>query len=252
MIESRQTVPFLTDRQHIAPTAEHGGKIPFAEEPVVMAAMHHPVARPPFAGMMLEPRRKTGQQEIAARLEQRQDAVEVPPGVGARHMVEAAVINEHIEHRRTERQREQVRRHKPGPVAGSGMLRGQRSRPFDRQRFSVDADDPEAPFGGVKGMAALAAPEVKHPPAGQTRDEPAERRRNARFGTLNRPAVLAALIRLTKIPSLPSVHVHRPQSTRLTTIRSSRQADRTGVPADGRQGKMVHTTRSRMPSPGAG
>jgi len=170
--------------------------------------MHHPVARPPFAGMMSEFRRKAGEQKMAAGLEQRQHAVEVAPGVAARHMVKAAVIDDHIEGRRLKRQREQVRHLKRHPAAGAGVLGRQRPGPLNRQRLVIDADHPEAPLGGVESVPSLAAPEVEHQSAGQPRPEPSERGRNARLGPFNRPAVFAALIGCAKIAGLSGIEVH--------------------------------------------
>jgi len=210
MKKTRQSVAFLLNLQHIAPAAEDAGKLPFAEKPVVMTAMHHPVTPPALAGMMLELRRKTGEQKITARLEQWQDAVEVASGVGAGHMVEAPVIDDHVERGRAERQCEKIRHLERHPGAGAGMLDGQRPGPADRERLGIDADHAKPPFGGVKRVAPLTAPEIEHQSGWQPLGEPAKRGRDPRLGAFHRPAVLAALIRLAKVPGLSRVHLHPP------------------------------------------
>ena len=163
VVENLETVAFFRDPEDLKVASEQGRKVLPTEEPVVMAAMDEPVPAPSLAWLMSEPRRETGEQNVAALAEESRELSPVGGIIPLPDVVQAAVIHEDVEGLGLERQPEGIAHHESGPAPAR---RVQFQGPPDRKRLRVQPDGVEPCLGKQVGVTAFPAPDIEHPPGG--------------------------------------------------------------------------------------
>ena len=99
-----EVLPLFLDGEDIKAATEDGGEIPLPKKMVVVVPVDNPVARAPLARVVLEAGAENGQMEVAARLQQWRETVEVPGPIGLLYMMKDPAVHQCIKARLPKRE----------------------------------------------------------------------------------------------------------------------------------------------------
>lgn len=161
MEKSIDRLPLFLDPEEVEVGAKNGFEIPFPEKPIVMAVVHHPVSFSFLVGMMFEAGRKTGEEKVAPRLENRNDISEIAPGISPPDMMQTAVVEDDIERRRPEGETEDISEHK-SKIRPGRPVPGDPASPLQREGLVIETDGPVSLAREEGGVSSFAATDIEN------------------------------------------------------------------------------------------